>query len=142
MPDVTAPAISKEVTAYGRRFVLGCDAQCSKAWGAGARPRVLLSADNPDDYAYLADHEIGAAPVDPGTGEGGDGKPLVPSERLNRWCFRACERARWAPVGEPLPERDLTRRRYNVHARQRAADESHARGEPDPNGDGARVLRP
>lgn len=105
--------ITKRVVAFGRPIVIGCDAKCSKAWGATNRPRVQLS-ENPDDYFYLSDDEAGDAPLDPGTYEGGDAKPMNPYQRLNKWCFRECERCESAPDGlEPvLP--DFTKRQYNI----------------------------
>jgi hypothetical protein len=81
----------------GESLIIGCDAKCSKAWGISSRPRVQLS-ENEDDYAYLSDDELPDAPDDPGTYEGGHGKPLAPFERLNKWCFRECERS-----GECIP---------------------------------------
>lgn len=85
------PAITKQVIAYGEPTLIGCDAVCEKAWGINNRPRVQLSSEE-DDYAYLADRELGCAPVNPGTYEGGHAKPTDLSERLNKWCFRECER--------------------------------------------------
>lgn len=69
-----------------------CDANCRKAWGINSRPKVQFS-DDPDDYAFLTDAELGDAPDDPGTYEGGHGKPTHPDDRLNKWCVRECERS-------------------------------------------------
>lgn len=52
-----------------------------------------MLSDDPDDYAYLADDEVGTAPIDPGTYEGGHAKPLPDSEKMNKWCVRECERS-------------------------------------------------
>lgn len=90
--------ISKVIMYFGRQAVLACDARCDKAWGINARPRVQLS-DDPNDYAFRADHELGTAPVDPGTYEGGHAKPASPERRLNKWCARECERS----ILESLP---------------------------------------
>ena len=84
--------IAKAITFFGRPCVLACDARCDKAWGINGRPRAFLSKD-PDDYAYLADGELGSAPADPGTYEGGHAKPLTAEARLNKWCARECERS-------------------------------------------------
>ncbi len=140
------PKHTKRITFFGQPATVGCDGQCHKAWGSDGRPRVLLSIndDNEDDYAYLADHELGAAPVDPGTTEGNDGKPLSAASFPNRWCVRACERSRMTSPGEvdvPLKLNDFTRRVCNRYSRQDDADAAHARGEPDPNGPGVRPLR-
>lgn len=84
--------ISKNIQYFGKQCVLSCDAQCHKAWGCNSRPSEQLS-ENIDDYVYLADHELGFAPKDPGTTEGDYGKPQNPDERLNKWCARECERS-------------------------------------------------
>ena len=83
----------------GRATALACDGRCDKAWGITARPSVPLSTD-PDDFAWLADDELGTAPADPGVSEGGDSKPWrfadTPEDigrRHNRWCARECERS-------------------------------------------------
>lgn len=87
--------IAKLVTAYGKPTLLACDAQCGLAWGIHNRPRVRF--DDEDDYAFHSDVEAlayaGPAPEDPGTYEGSDGKPVGDEDRLNRWCFRECERS-------------------------------------------------
>ena len=110
---MTEPIITKQVIAFGEPTLLGCDARCSKAWGINNRPRHQLSED-PDDYAFLADSELGEAPEDPGTYEGGHAKPTQPDERLNKWCFRECERCASARAGEPLKYPNLLARLYNI----------------------------
>lgn len=109
------PCISKVVTAFGRPTRIGCDAQCDKAWGINNRPKIQFS-DDPDDYAFLADHEVGTAPEDPGTYEGGHAKPTTPEERLNKWCFRECERCASCYAGredEPMNYPNFFERIYN-----------------------------
>lgn len=112
-------ALARQITFFGQTAVVVCDANCGKAWGIHARPRVELS-DDPDDFAYLADGELGEAPADPGDYEGGDAKPTYPGARLNRWCVRACERIEMSAPGKPLDtiqSRDLSRRFYNIPSR-------------------------
>lgn len=95
--------------------VLACDGNCEKAWGINSRPRESLSPD-PDDYELLADGELGAAPADPGTYEGGAAKPDPGSgaDRQNKWCSRECERSRLlGPGGEELELPDFSRRVRN-----------------------------
>ncbi|GAA0271067.1 hypothetical protein LNAOJCKE_0893 [Methylorubrum aminovorans] len=107
--------IARQIVYFGQPAVVICDAKCGKAWGINCRPRVTLS-DDPDDYAYLADDELGEAPSDPGTYEGGDAKPTEPSERLNRWCVRECERCAMSKPGkatETIAARDFSRRDFN-----------------------------
>ena len=71
---------------------------------------------DPDDVAWLADHEIGVAPEDPGTYEGDHGKPQQPEDRLNKWCFRECERSISADAATLITVdslKDWSRRVYN-----------------------------
>jgi hypothetical protein len=75
---------------------------------------VQLSATDEEDYAFLADGELGEAPADPGTAEGGHGKPRAPGERLNKWCCRECERSVKVEPGEDFELPDFTRRVYNL----------------------------
>lgn len=86
---------SKQVVYFGTPIVMFCDGQCQKAWGINGRPKRQLSA-NEDDYEFLADGELGNAPLDTGSWEGGDGKPsefpLEDANRMNKWCLRECER--------------------------------------------------
>lgn len=96
-PDV---ATFQPVINYcGQPCRVACDRRCDKAWGISSRPREQLSV-NEDDYAFLADHEFGTAPVDPGTYEGEHGKPKSPSEFPNKWCVRECERCVKSKPGE------------------------------------------
>lgn len=97
---------------------VNCDRQCIKAWGISNRPRVQLSGDE-DDYAYLADGELGEAPADPGTYEGRDAKPASPAEFPNKWCVRECERCVMSKPGQfqgPVELRDFSKRLYNLGA--------------------------
>lgn len=102
----------KPILFFGAQCVLACDGKCSKAFGHnGARPKIEFSPDDPDDYAYLADDEVGDAPADPGTYEGRDGKPGSPAD-MNKWCARECERSAIVEEGRlVLP--DFSRRVYN-----------------------------
>ena len=113
----------------GQPIIMICDMQCHKAWGVSDRPRVYVEdplqrvfdgRENPgdivaneDDYAYLADSELGTAPVDPGTYEGEDAKPLTPEGKHNKWCARACERCEMRDPGESFELTDFTKRVYN-----------------------------
>lgn len=105
---------SKQITYFGEQVVIACDGKCHKAWGINNRERIRF--DDEDDYAYLADDEVGVAPEDPGTYEGCDGKPdmwSTDSQKMNRWCARECERRSWHKPGEPIVLRDFSVRRYN-----------------------------
>jgi hypothetical protein len=68
----------------GTSVILICDAQCNKAWGVNSRPI------DDETNEWIADFEQ-EAPADPGTYEGGSGKPDTP--RHNPWCARECERS-------------------------------------------------
>ncbi|KVP75326.1 hypothetical protein WJ93_07880 [Burkholderia ubonensis] len=67
---------------------------------------------DPDDVAYKADGELGEAPADPGTYEGGDAKPANPAG-MNRWCSRECERSSIFEFGQEVKLRDFSQRSYN-----------------------------
>lgn len=108
-------ALAKQITYFGQPALVVCDGQCGKAWGIRARPQVSLG-DDPDDFAYLADDELGEAPADPGDYEGGDAKPVSPEQRLNKWCVRACERLAMTSPSKTnvvLESHDFSRRSYN-----------------------------
>lgn len=81
--------IAKAILLYGAPVILVCDGKCNKAWGVVFRPKTYLSED-PDDVLYAADGDLGDAPEDPGTYEGGQGKH---PRSLNKWCARQCERS-------------------------------------------------
>lgn len=111
------------ITYFGQPARVKCDGNCTKAWGINNRPKIQLSSDE-DDYFWLADGELGEAPIDPGTYEGGIAKPLSPNEFPNKWCVRECERCRMSAMGEfdePLPLRDFSHRRYNKKWRDNPA---------------------
>lgn len=103
--------IAKAILYFGKPRCVTCDAKCNKAWGINSRPRVRFDED--DDYAFLADGELGEAPDDLGTYEGMDGKPLAPEMRLNKWCVRECERAEKGDLGQLIEVRDYSARVYN-----------------------------
>lgn len=105
--------IAKAIIYHGVKKILICDGCCDKAWGIQIRPRVKLSSDE-DDYAHLADQELGIAPVDPGTYEGMNGKPKILYLRLNKWCARECERS---IIADPIHDFELpnyTKRIRNI----------------------------
>lgn len=122
---------------FDQPIILACDAKCHKAWGSADRPRVYCQEQPPvirrgdfegsdfpddeslnlDDYAFLADHELPDAPIDPGSSEGDEGKPRAPEQRLNKWCARACERSRIVDDKFPVKDfelPDFSQRRYNI----------------------------
>ena len=103
---------TKQIRWCGREATLACDGKCSKAWGLNSRPKVEFDPKDPDDVAWLADGELGEAPADPGSYEGGNGKPAGPHE-MNRWCSRECERSQIVERGEAVQLRDFSQRIYN-----------------------------
>lgn len=108
--------IARQITYFGQPAVVACDARCDKAWGSVTRPSEPVS-DADDDVVFLADDELGEAPADPGTYEGGHAKPVSRDDRLNKWCVRACERcamSRPGKAGEVIETRDWSRRIYNL----------------------------
>lgn len=116
-----ASVFCKSILWFGRHVLLACDANCAKAWGINCRPCIHLSAE-PDDYVFAPDDMLGFAPADPGTYEGGHGKPSAPDERGNKWCARECERSIIVEDGERLELRDYAHPRSNIPASQGAAD--------------------
>lgn len=104
------------ITYFGQKAKVACDCRCNKAWGMDNRPRIQLS-DDEDDWAYLADPELGEAPIDPGTFEGWHRKPLSPDEFPNRWCVRQCERCVMSEIDrydKPLALWNFDKRFYNL----------------------------
>ena len=103
------------ITYGGQPMKVACDRRCDKAWGINNRPRVQLS-ESEDDYAFFADGELGEAPSDPGTYEGGHAKPESPDEFPNKWCVRECERCASSEPGKwrmPLTVWTFDKRVYN-----------------------------
>ncbi|PLS18900.1 hypothetical protein CVD28_00425 [Bacillus sp. M6-12] len=110
--------LTKEIRAFGRALTIGCDGKCEKAFGLNGRPSVQLS-DDEDDICWLADDEVGIAPTTGKTvitSEGGDMKPhpAFSGDKLNKWCYRECERCASAEIGEELKVKDFSVRRYNM----------------------------
>lgn len=108
--------MEKLITYFGQKAKVACDEKCNKAWGSNSRPTVQMS-DDEDDYGYLSDSELGEAPEDPGTYEGGQGKE---PRSMNKWCVRECERCVMSNPGEsdkPLALRDFSKRWYNLNSR-------------------------
>jgi hypothetical protein len=105
---------------FGRPCNAVCDRKCNKAWGINTRPKVQLSEDGDgDDYAFLADNELGEAPADPGTYEGTHGKPSTPDHFPNKWCIRECERCeKTGPddLNKPLKLLTFEKRFYNIYS--------------------------
>lgn len=83
--------IVSKVYAFKQEIVLACDGKCEKAWGINERPVLNLDPNDENDIAWLSDLELGPAPTNPCTCEGGVFKPLQPIH--NKWCFSECERS-------------------------------------------------
>jgi hypothetical protein len=68
--------VETDILFFGQHVQSVCDGDCAHAWGRNGR----RSGDT--------------APEDPGTYEGGDGKPKppYPPAHHNKWCVRECER--------------------------------------------------
>lgn len=108
--------IVKSIVYFGQPATHACDGKCGKAWGINNRPSVLVGKpDDVDDYAFLADGELGDAPADPGTYEGGHAKPLNATgpEHINKWCVRECERHWFGKPDAPPELPDFSVRFYN-----------------------------
>jgi hypothetical protein len=108
--------MEKIIQYFDQPCKIACDEKCAKAWGISTRPSVSLS-ENPDDIVWLSDGELGDAPINPGTYEGGHAKPTGPAQIPNKWCVRECERCAMSRPGEsekPLTPKDWTNRVYNI----------------------------
>ncbi len=103
--------MEKIITYFDKQVKVACDEKCEKAWG-GTRPKEKLSDDD-DDVVYLSDSELGIAPVDTGTYEGGQAKPVEKQNIPNKWCVRQCERCVWGDIDKPIELKDWSKRRYN-----------------------------
>ena len=100
MSDITR----KKIVFFGEDSFLYCDGKCHKAWGINSRPRVK---ENGKEY-WISDNEFDYAPDDPGTYEGGCGKPCIKSGRdMNKWCARECERSKVVGIDEKLLKSNL-----------------------------------
>lgn len=108
--------MEKNIIFCGQNAKIACDEKCNKAWGNNNRPKIQLT-DNEDDYAFLSDDELGDAPVNPGTYEGGNGKPINKVNIPNKWCVRECERCEMSKPDEfdkPLILKDFSKRIFNM----------------------------
>lgn len=112
------PGYLKLIQWYYEPAAIACDGRCDKAWGISSRPKEQLSEDE-DDYAWLADGELGIAPEDPGTSEGNDSKPLPNEPKLNKWCARECERCALNGYLQSgvVEQKDFSKRVYNMKQR-------------------------
>jgi hypothetical protein len=99
---------------FNKEIKVACDENCNKAWGINNRPKIQLSDTDEDDYAFLSDNELGTAPKNPGTYEGGAGKPFSSDEFPNKWCVRECERCVRSEILEEAVLEDFSKRRYNI----------------------------
>ncbi|MCT4662730.1 MAG: hypothetical protein N4A40_12785 [Tissierellales bacterium] len=101
------------ITYFGKQVWAECDRKCNKAWGKSSRPKYLLNKEDPDEFCYATDDELGQAPLNPGTYENGEAKQYFGSE-LNTWCIRECERCSKSSSLEEDPIlSDFSKRIYN-----------------------------
>ena len=103
--------ICKNINWFNKNCILVCDGKCEKAWGINNRPQIKLS-NGDDDYEYKSDNELGLAPIDPGTYEGGYAKPQ--SSIMNKWCSRECERSEIVKDNERFELPDFSKRIKNI----------------------------
>jgi hypothetical protein len=62
----------------GKRCLAVCDRKFNKGWGFNADRPQWRDPPEPDDVIWFADGEAGIAPANPGSYEGGQGKPSTP----------------------------------------------------------------
>lgn len=116
--------LKTQIIFFGQTCLSVCDHKCEKAWGHNGRRHfegVSIAYDEDDDHVFLADHEVGIAPDDPGTYEGCDGKPMHP-EKHNKWCVRECERNAIIEPNNEILLPDFSKRRYNIPSLHPEAD--------------------
>lgn len=109
--------MEQEITYCGAPAKVACDEKCEKAWGISNRPKNQLSPD-PDNYEFLSDDELWFAPIDPGTYEGGQAKPIDKIGIPNKWCVRECERCVMSELGkhnDPIQLPDFSKRIQNIN---------------------------
>lgn len=106
---VESRRFEKRITYMGLDARIACDGNCAKAWGINSRPIVEIETETGTTFSFQSDDEAGTAPVDPGTYEGDDGKPIdaKTGEYMNRWCARECERCVMTKPGEANEELKL-----------------------------------
>ena len=110
---------------FMKPLIAYCDGNCQKAWGVCNRPDHQLDPGEPDDVLFLRDDELGDAPADPGTYEGGDGKPFPGHYLCGKWCFRECERCHFAEPYEDVvltDEKRFRKRHFNMPYRHKDED--------------------
>ena len=105
--------LKTEITYCGESLICACDGLCEKAWGLNNRKHESLSKDD-SDIVWLADIELGTAPINPGTSEGGQLKPLWHPTKHNKWCVRECERSELFEPGVAIVLPDWSKRVYNM----------------------------
>ena len=117
-------AIQRSMMFLGEIHIVACDGRCDKAWGVDDRPTNRLGSDH-NDFEWLADGELGQAPIDPGSlsSDNGVRKPLLVRgpDDVNEWCVDRCERMAKcrAVTSERAPDPpDLSRRRPNFEWRR------------------------
>ena len=105
--------ITKLITYCGQSAIIGCDKNCDKAWGINSRPKIEV-----DGVTFMkSDDELGVAPNDPGTYEGGWAKPTDKEDMLNKWCCRECERCVINRPGTPITPESLKLPDFSVRQR-------------------------
>jgi len=106
--------LREDIVFAGQDATVVCDEKCVKAWGINHRPKVQLDPENEDDVVWMADSELGDAPLDPGTYEGGHAKPTCEADRMNKWCVRECERSSMFRPWEEVVVKDWSKRVANI----------------------------
>lgn len=104
---------AKAIKYFGKPYILICDGLCGKAFGSNSRLKNQLS-DDENNWEYLSDNELFEAPVDPGTYEHNDAKPIKDEDKLNRWCARECERSKMVEGLEYFELPDFSKRVRNI----------------------------
>lgn len=111
---ITAPFMT-----FGNVSILACDGKCKNARGLQRRPKMLLDATNPADFALLSDAELAVFEALGRETPRDVDQPKRPCE-MNEWCLWKCERSSTFLAGQELVLKDFRKRQYNMpwlHAR-------------------------
>lgn len=117
MPIVKATTgqdlLTTEIRWFDKQCLVVCDRRCDKAWGHNGHRPAISESDDADNIVWLADTEVGIAPIESQVLEGGDGKPTEPPAQHNKWCVRECERSNVVRRNEIITCLDWSKRVFN-----------------------------
>jgi hypothetical protein len=108
--------MESNITVSNQPAIIKCDGKCDKAWGINEREKIKLS-DDPDDYCYLSDRELGLAPLLSTSTKRLKNKPTNKINFPTSWCICECERSVISEPDTPYGDIDVpdfNNRVYNI----------------------------